>query len=43
MSKKRKKLPAKASKKNFTKNAMRVHPKNGLPAANSVMRGGLRF
>lgn len=40
---KRHKIPKKASKKHFTKNAMRVHPKNGLPSASMVMRGGLRF
>jgi hypothetical protein len=40
---KRRKMPMKASKKVFTKTAMRVHPKNALPGASAVMRGGIRF
>lgn len=40
---KRRKLSSKASKKSFTKNALKVHVKNGLPGASAVMRGGIRF
>ncbi|WNK13756.1 MAG: hypothetical protein [Microvirus sp.] len=36
----RKKMSAKSSKKSFTRNAVRVHPKNG---GRSVMRGGIRL
>lgn len=40
---KRKKIPSKQSKKSFTKNALKVHHKNGLPGASAAMRGGIRF
>lgn len=40
---KRHKMSKKHSKKHFTKNAMRVHPKNGLSGSQTVMRGGIRF
>lgn len=40
---KRKKMSASHSKKSFTKNATRIHPKNGLPGSSAVMRGGIRF
>ncbi len=37
----RKKLGKSSSKRSFTKNAMRVHRKNG--ARSPVMRGGIRL
>lgn len=37
---KRSKMPKRASKRDFTKKAQRVHPKNNRP---TVMRGGIRF
>lgn len=39
--KRRRKLPKKASKKIFTVGAVKVHPKNNLPAL--PMRGGTRL
>nr|QJB20786.1 MAG: hypothetical protein [Microvirus sp.] len=39
MSKKRFKIPARKSKKMFTKNAKRINRKNGL----NPMRGGIRL
>lgn len=38
--KNRKKIPAKKSKKLFSKTAKKVHPKNGGPRP---MRGGIRL
>lgn len=40
MSKKRSKIPLKKGKKNFTRTAKKVHPKNFTP---HPMRGGIRF
>lgn len=40
---KRRKLSSSSSKKSFTKNALKIHSKNGLPGASAAMRGGIRF
>lgn len=42
MSKKRRPMSRKASKKNFTRNAVKVHKKNTLRTA-GPMRGGIRL
>lgn len=31
------------SRRHFTRNAMRVHPKNGLSGGAASMRGGIRL
>lgn len=38
---KRKRIPRRASRRSFTRNALRVHRKNGLHDV--VMRGGIRL
>lgn len=42
---KRHKIPAKQSKKSFTKHAQSYHPKNNIGSSGSsmAMRGGIRF
>lgn len=40
---KRKKMPKKQSKKNFTKNAVKVHKKNAISSQSGPMRGGIRL
>lgn len=37
---KRQKMSKRSSKRDFTKKAQRIHPKNARP---TVMRGGIRF
>lgn len=43
MSKKRKSMTRKASKKVFSRTAMKTHKKNMLPRAAGPMRGGIRL
>lgn len=40
---KRKKIPMKKSKKNFTQHAVKVHKKNAIGPQSGPMRGGIRL